>query len=464
MTNNTGSPITFTSIVVKGVSPAANTDFAKSSDGCSPSVAAGQACMVNVTFTPSVAAVESATLVITAMVTSGGQSSTEVFNVNLTGTGSATAPGVEFDHTTVAFANQSLNTTSAAIPVKLTNTGLGPLTINSIAASGDFGQTNTCPVSPATLAAGGACTIDVTFTPTALGARKGTLTVTDNATGSPQTIPLTGTGVAAAGVGFDHMTVSFSGQMVTTTSAATPVMLTNTGTGALTINSIVASGDFAQTNTCPVSPATLAAAGTCMINVTFAPTATGARTGTLTVTDNAAGSPQSIPLTGTGWDFQVTAPASETGKSTITFNATLTPLGGFNQSVAFTCTAPSGTTCTVVTPVTTTDGKTAQPVAVGVTRTSNGMAVPPPPVYIPPISVWQFVPLLLAALLLFLVPKTKELRLRLGLATAVVLLIALAGCSSGSKPPITGNVTITGTSSGSAGSVSHSATVAVTVN
>ena len=463
LTNNTGSPITFTSIVVTGVSPAANTDFAKSSDGCSPTVAAGQSCMVNVTFTPSVAAVESATLVITAVVTNGGLSSTEVFNVNLTGTGSATAPGVGFDHTTVAFANQLLNTTSAAIPVKLTNTGLGPLTINSIAASGDFAQTNTCPVSPATLAAGGTCTIAVTFTPTALGARTGTLTVTDNATGSPQTIPLNGTGVAP-GVGFDHMTVSFSGQMVTTTSAAMPVMLTNTGTGPLTITSIAASGDFAQTNTCPASPVTLAALGTCTVNVTFAPTATGARTGTLTVTDNAAGSPQSIPLTGTGWDFQVTAPASETGKSPVMFNATLTPLGGFNQSVGFTCTgAPAGTTCTVATPVTPTDGKTAQSVAVTVMRTSNGMAVPPPPAHTPPISIWQIVPLILASLLLFLVPKTKELRVRLGLATAVVLLVALAGCSS-SKPPITGSVTITGTSSGSAGSVSHSATAAVTVN
>ena len=253
LTNNTGSPITFTSIVVTGVSPAANTDFAISSDGCSPSVAAAATCTVNVTFTPSVAAAESATLVITAMVTNGGQSSTEVFNVNLTGTGSATAPGVEFDHTTVAFANQSLKTTSAAIPVKLTNNGLGPLTITSIAASGDFAQTNTCPVGPATLAAGATCTINVTFTPTAVGARTGTLTVTDNAAGSPQTIPLTGTGIAP-GIGFDHMTVTFSGQVVTTTSAAMPVMLTNTGLGPLTINSIAASGDFAQTNTCPVSP------------------------------------------------------------------------------------------------------------------------------------------------------------------------------------------------------------------
>ena len=60
------------------------------------------------------------------------------------------------------------------------------------------------------------------------------------------------------------------------------------------------------------------------------------------------------------------------------------------------------------------------------------MAVPRPPVHTPPISIWQIVPLILAALLLFLLPKTKELRVRLGLATAVVLLIALAGCSSSS--------------------------------
>ena len=153
--------------------------------------------------------------------------------------------------------------------------------------------------------------------------------------------------------------------MLTTTSAAMPVTLTNPGTGPLTINSITASGDFAQTNTCPSSPTTLAALGTCTINVTFAPTAVGARTGTLTFTDNARGSPQTIPLTGTGWDFQVTAPATATGKSPLTFNATMTPLGGFNQSVAFTCTgAPAGTTCTVATPITATDGKTAQSVAV----------------------------------------------------------------------------------------------------
>jgi hypothetical protein len=463
VTNNTSSSITFTSIAVTGVSPAANTDFAKSSDGCSPSVAAGATCTVDVTFTPSVAA-ESATLVITAVVTNGGQSSTEVFNVNLTGSGSTTVPGIAFNPTSLAFGPQMLTTTSAAMPVILTNPGTGPLTINSIAASGDFAQTNTCPMSPTTLPPLGTCTIQVTFAPTAVGTRTGALTFTDNARGSPQTIPLTGTGTVPS-IAFNPTSLAFGPQMLTTTSTAMPVKLTNPGPGPLTINSIAASGDFAQTNTCPTSPASLPPLGTCTINVTVTPTAVGARTGTLTFTDSAGGSPQTIPLTGTGWDFQVTAPSTATGKSPLAFNATMTPLGGFNQSVSFICTgAPAGTTCTVATPIMAADGMTAQSVMVTVTRTTGGMLLPSPPVRIPPISIWQIVPLILALLSLFLLTKAKGLRARVGLATAVVLLMVLAGCGGGGRPPISGTLTITGTSTGTAGSESHSATVAITVN
>ena len=474
VTNNTSSAVTFSSIVVNGVSPAANTDFALASNGCSPSIAvAAPPCAVNVTFTPTVAAVESATLVITAVVTNGGQASTEVFNVNLTGTGSATAPGVGFNPTTVPFGNQIVNTTSAATPVTLTNSGLGPLTINSIAASGDFAATSAgasaCPISPATLAAGAKCTINVTFTPTATGPRAGTLSVTDNASGSPHTVPLTGTGISTpSSVGFSPTTAALGNQMVTTTSAATPVKLTNTGAGALTINSIAASGDFAATSTgasaCPISPATLAAGANCTINVTFTPTATGPRAGTLSVTDNGSGSPHTVPLTGTGWDFQVTAPSSQTGVNSVTFNATMTPLGGFNQSVGFTCTgALAGTTCIITPSVTAADGMTPQTVQVTVARNVHGISVPPP-VRTPPISLWQIAPLILATLLLFLLSNTKRLPVRLGLATTMVLLLILAGCSGGHPAPIPGSVTITGTSTGTAGSVSHSATVAVTIN
>jgi hypothetical protein len=202
VTNNTATTATFTSIVTTGVSPAANADFAKSNDACSPAgVGAGLTCKVSVIFTPSVAAAESATLVITATVTNGGQNSTIVLNVNLSGTGMPVAPGVGFNPTSLAFGNQVLNTTSAAKTVTLTNTGNAAVTINSIAASGDFAATSTgasaCPIGPATLAAGANCTINVTFTPTVLGARVGTLTVTDNAVGSPHTVGLTGTGIAA---------------------------------------------------------------------------------------------------------------------------------------------------------------------------------------------------------------------------------------------------------------------------
>ena len=365
VTNNTASLATFSSIKTTGANSA---DFAITSDACSPAgVGAGLTCNIAVTFTPSVAALESATLVITAVVTNGGQQSTDMFNVTLTGTGSASAPAVGLSTNMLTFNPQMVTTTSAAMPVTLTNTGTGPLAINSIAASGDFAATSTgataCPISPNTL------------------------------------------------------------------------------------------------------PAT-AGSNTCTINVTFTPTATGARNGNLTITDNANGSPHTVTLNGTGWDFTVTAATPQSGKSPLVFNATLTSLGGFNQTVAFTCTgAPTGATCTVASPVTG-NPNTPQSVQVTITRTGSGLVAPPAPMRLPPMSIWQITLLLMALMLLFLLPRASRLRVRLGMIAAMVLLLTVAGCS-GPKPPVqplSGNVTITGQSTGTAGSVSHSAQVAITVN
>jgi len=370
VTNNTANTATFSSIVTTGVSPLANTDFAVSNDACSPAgVGAGLTCTVSVKFTPSVAAAESATLVITATVTNGGQNSTIVLKVNLSGTGSASAPGV----------------------------GLAPANL------------------------------------------------------------------------------SFGGQMLTTTSAATPVTLTNTGNGALTINTIAGSGDFAATSTgagaCPIGPATLLAGAKCTINVTFAPTVLGARVGTLTVTDNAGGSPHTVPLTGSGWDFGLAGPAQPpppiTSKAPGNFNVTMTPLGGFNQNVGLTCAvtpAAALSTCTVTTPVMAADGVTAQNAAVMVTTTA--LMVPPPSVPVPPASIRQIVPVILAFLLLMLLPKTNRVRLRLAMAAAMFAFIFFAACN-GIKHvtnPIPATVTVTGTSTGTAGSVVHKAIVSVTIN
>src|SRR5437762_1249836 len=122
----------------------------------------------------------------------------------MTLSGNGTAPGVGLAPTSLDFGNQLLATTSAPMTVTLSKTGTAAFTITSFAASGDFAATSTgasaCPTSPATLAAGANCTINVTFTPTASGARTGTLSLTDNAGGRSEERRV-GTDCKATGVG-----------------------------------------------------------------------------------------------------------------------------------------------------------------------------------------------------------------------------------------------------------------------
>ena len=208
------------------------------------------------------------------------------------------APAATLSATSLTFATQLVGTTSAAKTVTLTNTGNATLVITSITASGDFAQTSTCGAS---LAAGANCAINVTFTAKAAGTRSGTLTLIDNASGSPQTVALKGTGTV---VSLSPKSLNFGSVPVGSTSAAKTVTLKNTGATALKITSIsitgTNAGDFAQTNTCPISPSTLGAGASCKISVTFTPSAKGARTAQLSVSDNGGGSPQKVTLSGTG--------------------------------------------------------------------------------------------------------------------------------------------------------------------
>src|SRR5207245_1193224 len=125
-------------------------------------------------------------------------------------------------------------------------------TINSFAASTSFAVTITGasarPTSPASPARRSSDLINVTFTPTASGARTGTLSLTDNAGGSPQIMTLSGNGTAP-GVGFPPTSPGFGNQPLATTSAPMTVTLTNTGTSALTINSFAASDDSTPIHT-----------------------------------------------------------------------------------------------------------------------------------------------------------------------------------------------------------------------
>jgi hypothetical protein len=238
--------------------------------------------------------------------------STRISSFKFPGCGGA-SPTATLSPTSLTYASQNVGTTSAAQTITLSNGGTASLAITSIAASGDYAQTNTCGAS---LAAGANCTISVTFSPTAAGARTGAITVTDNAAGSPQTASLTGAGAAVGpSAALSPTSLTFASQTVGTTSAAQAITLSNGGTAALTISSIAATGDYAQTNNCGTS---LAAGANCSISVTFTPATTGTRTGAITVTDNATSSPQSAALTGAG--------ASAGGTQTAAYDSTLKAL------------------------------------------------------------------------------------------------------------------------------------------
>jgi hypothetical protein len=237
----------------------------------------------------------------------------------------------------------------------VTNDTSSTVTISGISFTGtnpgDFSEINTCS-SP--LATAGICTVTVTFTPAAIGVRAAVLTVTDNAPGSPQTATLTGTGFAAPIVSLSTLSLTFGSQNIGVTSASQPVVLSNTGNAALNIASISTvgtnSGDFQQTNNCPVM---LNLGSQCTVNVTFTPSLVGAENASLQFSDDASNSPQLVALGGTGTNvppnYSIAAnPTSLTiirGQSGNTV-LTITPVGGMTGTLGFSCTGlPAKTNC-----------------------------------------------------------------------------------------------------------------------
>ena len=182
----------------------------------------------------------------------------------------------------------------------LYNTGGAGLTISSIATTGQgFSQFNGCPT---TLQAGANCTINVVFAPTVVGIVTGTLSIADNATGSPHTAALTGTGTPGT-ASVSPATVTFIDQTVGTGSFLRPrVTLTNTSTSAFTINSVVLSStpDFEITTSPCGSQASLAPGNSCTVSLEFHPTTVGAKTATLTFNTLNSTVSQTVTLTGNG--------------------------------------------------------------------------------------------------------------------------------------------------------------------
>jgi hypothetical protein len=211
-------------------------------------------------------------------------------------TGGGGGPVVSLTPTSLTWGKVVLNSTSTAKAVTLSNTGTATLNIASIVPSGDFALTTSSKPCGSTLAAGSSCVIKATFTPTQLGTRTGKLTITDNASNSPQTVSLSGTGALPATL--TPAGATFASQTVGTSSVAKVFTLTNNLSVALGSIVISASGDFnVSSTTCTTS---LAAKSKCSISVVFKPTATGTRSGALSASDTANNSPQKSTLTGTG--------------------------------------------------------------------------------------------------------------------------------------------------------------------
>ena len=371
--------------------------------------------------------------------------------------------------TTAATFGAILGSSSATQVFSIVNIGDRTLSINSIAIIGtnasSFSQTNTC--AP-TLPPNANCSVSINFTPPSVGAFTATLQVADNAPGSPHTLALNGTGFAAVpAIAFSPAVPSFPTITQGTSSAPQTLAVNSTGNTLLHISSVSLGGpnpsDFSFTNNCtaPVAPS-----ANCTISLVFNPIAPGQRTANLLISDDVAGSPQTVLLSATanpafssGAAPGGSTVASVSAGQTAQFQMQLTPGPGFSGSVSFTCSgAPLGATCHVPSSVPVANGAPA-PFTVSVSTSGAALLPPLIPVQFTPFERLRLLPLLALALVLFLVlanrrvlentPHAKSMAWN-GAFLAIVFCAALSigGCGAESSssvmpPPV---ITPSGTS------------------
>ena len=343
----------------------------------------------------------------------------------LTGTGEAPATDA-LAPLTLTFQTQQIGSASATQQVLLTNSGDVALTLVSASiSSGPFTAASACGTS---LAAHSTCGINVAFVPTTTGAASGVLTVSDQF--RVQTVMLSGTGVAPAGVSLTPAAgLAFGATGVGLTSPAQTMTLTNNGGVALTISSMTVSGDFHVASTS--CGATLAPNAACTLLIVFSPTVGGARAGALTLTDNAASGTQTAALAGVGIDFTLAASGATSmtvasGTSAV-YTLLLTAPAGVTGSAAMTCTgAPAHSTCTV----TPSPGVLGGSVAITVTvQTGLALAQVERPVFSGRLAVWALV----GPFGLLMFRRRKVLG-----AVLMVVVLSVGGCGAGRQIPVGG--------------------------
>jgi hypothetical protein len=286
---------------------------------CGTSLAVGGSCNIAITFTPTAAGSFTASLSISDNATASSQSAT------LNGTG--TAPQLQLSSASLNF-NTTLGMTAGPQTLVLTNSGNATLTFAGTAISGtnagSFSQTSTCTTS---LAPAASCNAIVSFTGTTVGTFAANLSITDNASGSPQSVALTAI-VTGPVITLSSNALTFN-TAAESTSAAQTVTLMNKGTATLTLSSLGLTGtntaSFAETNNCGTS---IASGASCTITLTFVPFLATSYTASVGIVSNAIPAAQTIALSGTGTgtlSINTTSPTNwiiTNGALTLNWNST----------------------------------------------------------------------------------------------------------------------------------------------
>ncbi|PUE31367.1 choice-of-anchor D domain-containing protein [Limnohabitans sp. Jir72] len=323
-TSNTGAQNDFQ----RNPTPAPGTGGSCPTSG---NLASGASCTISVLFKPSTSGAITGTLTVTD--NSMGRAGTQQ-NVSLTGAG--LAPAVTLSTTALNFGTVSINGTSPAQVVTLTNSGGAPLgniaITSSLADYAVVAGAGTCPVAPATLAAGAACNIYVTLKPASAGTRAGTLTIASAA--GPQTVSLTGVGAVVSNASFSVSAVNFGNNRLGAVAATQLVTVTNNGGANTTLN--VAVPTTAAPFSVSGSVCALAQNASCSFTVSLNTNAVGTYAQNLQFTTDTGGNANTVQLIALSGvvavpQAQLTTAAATFGpaavNSTTTTTATLTNTG-----------------------------------------------------------------------------------------------------------------------------------------
>jgi hypothetical protein len=283
LTNSGATSVTISQANISG------TGFSLSGLTVPVTLAANQSVTFKVSFAPKTAGAASGTLAIV----SGAPGSP--LNLAISGTG--LAPGSLTSTPGSASFGNVTDGTSKTVSLTFTNTGGQTVTVSSAAASGS-GFRFTGPNLPVTLNAGQSTTFSAIFAPSAAGAASGTLTINSNAANATLSVPLSGAGIATGQLSPNPSSFGF-GNVQVGSSKSLSETLTNSGGTALTISAATARGSgFSLSGS--TLPVTLNAGQSASFTVQFAPTTSGAASGSISITSTGANPSLSIPLSGTG--------------------------------------------------------------------------------------------------------------------------------------------------------------------